>query len=129
MTVKKTQGAYADCKQVMDLALQHPEISIDFDTRAQAITFRQRCHSFRKRLYDAAVPAPGALPSTPYDSLIFREPRENPDGTYTLPIDNRESHGLALLSRIRGAEGQPLSLEKPDEEEALRALRGSLGLE
>jgi hypothetical protein len=129
MTVRKTAGAYADCKAVMDLALNQPNMEIEFDTYAEAARFRQRCHSYRKRLYDAAIAPPGGLPSTPYDALMLCIPAKGEPGDNVLRFENREAHGLSILSRIRTAEGEPLELPEENPEEALAALRGKLGLE
>ena len=130
MSVKKTAGAFADCKRIMDLALDQPGMSIEFDTHSQAARFRQRCHSYRKRLFDVAVPPPGALPSTPYDALVFSLPAKGTPRDTILTINNREEAALNILSRIRSAEGEPLDApDEPDAEAALEALRGKLGLE
>ena len=128
MSVRKTEGAFADCKRILDLALRESTITIDFDTHAQAVHFRQRCHSYRKRLFDAAQPAPGALPGTPYDSLILRIPAKGEPDDCSLTIEDRAEHGLALLTRIRNAEGQPLDASETPPAEAIAALRGKLGL-
>lgn len=130
MTVRKTAGAFADCKAVMDMALREPILTIEFDTYAQAARFRQRCHSYRKRLYEVAAPPPGALPATPYDALVFCLPQKGEPGDSTLRIENREDRALDILSRIRNAEGEPLEVPREaDPEEAVAALRGKLGLE
>lgn len=129
MSVKKTAGAYSDCQLVMDKALEEGLITIDFDTYGQASVFRQRCHSFRKRLHDASRPAPGALPSTPYDTLQFSLPKKGTQDDSTLTIRSIEEQGLQLLSRIRTAEGKPLEAPHASPEDALADLRKNLGLE
>ena len=130
MTVKKTTGAYIDCEKVMQAALENDGIEIDFDTRAEAVVFRQRCYKLRKLLYEACKPAPGLLPSTPYDTLIIRLPNPGEPGDTTLTFENRADHGLSILSRVRTRSGKPLSVEpETAAEDALAALRGKLGLE
>lgn len=130
MTVKKTTGAYIDCEQVMRIALEREGISIPFDSRADAVQFRQRCYKLRKLLYESAKPAPGALAATPFDTLIIRLPNKGEPNDCTLTFEDRKDHGLSILSRIRAADGSPVDYEPSVQvEDALAGLRGKLGLE
>jgi hypothetical protein len=129
MTVKKTQGAYVDCVRAYEAALKHGEISITFDTYGAAVNFRQRCYRLRNLLLEAHKPGPGMLPETRYDSIVLQLPRKHEPDCNTLTLRNRSLDADDIAGRIRTADGAPVLSEDGDLDEAVRELRGRLGLE
>lgn len=129
MTVKKTIGAYADCAQVMDIAIARGEIRVPFPTFGQAINFRQRCYRLRQELLKADNPPPGRLPASRYDSIVITIPNKGEPADNELTFRSRENDGAAIVSRITDAEGNPVELPEEDLEAAAAAFRNTLGLE
>jgi len=129
MTVKKTLGAYADCDQVMSVALSRGSIRIPFPTRGAAINFRQRCYRFRQELLKVDTPPPGAMPASRFDSLVITIPDKGSEEEAILTFRSRENDGAAILSRILDESGAPVVLEEEDFEAQAAALRNKIGLE
>ena len=129
MTVKKTLGAYADCAAVMEAGLKEGEITIPFASFAQAVAFRHRCYRLRKRLIEAAVPAPGSLPSSRYDQLVLLLPKKGEPDDHILTVRDRGLDADELMTRIRNKDGKPVTLEEDDLTDAVAAFKGKLGLE
>lgn len=67
----------ADCKQVMDLALQNDGLIYELETRGQAINFKQRCYRFRNlmRELEAERLNSDIGVSVAYDVLLIRHVR------------------------------------------------------
>ena len=64
----------ADCKAVMDAAVEHPGLQYELPTVGAAINFRQRCYRFRKLMLEIEATRIGSElgASTKYDILVIR---------------------------------------------------------
>jgi hypothetical protein len=64
----------ADCKAVMDAAVDHPGLQYELPTIGAAINFRQRCYRFRKLMLEIEAERIGSElgASTKYDVLVIR---------------------------------------------------------
>lgn len=83
MKFSETLAAYADVRQVLDMALAQGGLKITHKTRAAAITWRHRAYKFRRKFLDwtaQGLERQGvhAIPSTPYDLMRLVITPENP---------------------------------------------------
>lgn len=78
-----TLARFKDCEIVMDRALETPGLLYRLPSSGEAIQFKQRCNTWRKRLREQVEEGPGGefLPvgETAYDILVIRQVHE--DGT------------------------------------------------
>lgn len=83
MKFSETLAAYADIRQVLDMALAQGGLRTTHKNKAAAITWRHRAYKFRRKFLDwtaASLERQGvhAIPSTPYDLMRLVITPENP---------------------------------------------------
>lgn len=110
-------ASFVDCTQMMDKAISHGGLRVNFATSGAATRFRQRCYVIRARLRDASAAAcpPGVLPHTPYDDIFIQrenEDQETPNGRDTALVFKLRSQ-QPLQGNITDLQGNQL-IETPD---------------
>jgi hypothetical protein len=119
-TKPKTIGAYADCVQIMELALKSAGARLPFDHRGRAVSFRQRCYRARQLLQRAE--------DSRFDSIYIQiEPLTGPKDSPAELIFLLRAASTDMLSRIKTLDGQPIEDSEELESEA-EAFARSLGL-
>lgn len=107
-------GKYNDVKVVLDAAIASGGGEIDFQTRGEAVRWRQRAYEFRK-MYAEVV-----IANSPYDALTLpRIPDESTTVTIRIPTLTGQFRPFGGMPLTFAAETAPI----PDDDPAMIAAR------
>ena len=97
MPASTSKGAYTDCFELLDRALEKGRLRVGYDTRGEAHQLFNRLQYARvldreenQRIYEANDPQWG---TSAYDSLIVRSPRLE-EGSWKVYIEPRSVSGV-----------------------------------
>lgn len=102
MGMTRDIGQYIDVRDMLDAILATRGGIVTLNTRAEAISWRQRAYMLRTLLTETDKAG------TPYDSMVMRNPVESPDGwSITVECERRSS------ARLFDLNGNPLTIAPP----------------
>lgn len=110
---KPSLAGFQDCRQVMDIAVEHDGLIYELDTVSQAVRFAQRCYQFRTFLQQLEEERLGQSigVSTPYDILTIHHVNKEPGETRSRFLQFRHQ---AVRGRIHLPDGETFTPE-PEE--------------